>query len=57
MEKVKIDDCGYGNCCPECGSVKITRHEQRNLEVNINMVTKKNLYNSQWKDEIYVQSR
>ena len=32
MEKVKIDDCGYGNCCPECGSVKITRHEQRNLE-------------------------
>lgn len=40
MEKVKIDDCGYGNCCPECGSVKITRHEQRNLEVNINVVTK-----------------
>lgn len=40
MEKVKIDDCGYGNCCPECGSVKITKHEQRNLEVNINMVTK-----------------
>lgn len=38
MEKIAITD-GVGNCCPVCGSKKITRHEQRNLRVDVNLQT------------------
>ena len=40
-EKVPIDEHGEGNCCPECGSKKITRHQQRNLHVDVNLLTQK----------------
>lgn len=40
MKKIPIVD-GEGNCCPECGSLKITVHEQRNLQVDINLITGK----------------
>ena len=36
-EKIPIDEYGDGNCCPKCGSTKETRHEQRNIHVNINV--------------------
>lgn len=32
---------GYGNCCPECGSPKITIHEQRNLYIDRNLPNRK----------------
>lgn len=35
-EKIPIID-GEGNCCPECGSLRITVHEQRNLFVDRNL--------------------
>ena len=35
-EKIPIID-GQGNCCPECGSLRITVHEQRNLYVDRNL--------------------
>lgn len=40
-EKIPIDERGEGNCCPVCGSKRITRNEQRNLEVKVNLSTKK----------------
>lgn len=40
-EKIPIDDQGEGNCCPVCGSTRITRNEQRNLEVKVNLSTEK----------------
>lgn len=40
MEKIAITD-GVGNCCPACGSRRITRHEQRNLQVDVNLQTER----------------
>lgn len=37
----KINRYGEGNCCPNCGSRRITRHEQRNLQVDVNLSTEK----------------
>lgn len=41
IEKVPIDDTREGNCCPVCGSIRITRNEQRNLQVSVNLSTEK----------------
>ncbi|MEY8507249.1 hypothetical protein AALA78_03295 [Lachnospiraceae bacterium 42-17] len=41
MEKIPINDSGEGNCCPVCNSKRITRHEQRNLQVAVNLSTEK----------------
>lgn len=41
MERIPINDLGEGNCCPVCSSTRITRHEQRNLEVKVNLSTEK----------------
>lgn len=35
-ERTPIID-GHGNCCPECGSTRITVHEQRNLYIDRNL--------------------
>lgn len=40
-ERIPIDRYGEGNCCPECGSTRITEHQQRNLEVQINLATRR----------------
>lgn len=37
MIKIPIDTYGEGSCCPECKSTRITRHEQRNLQVDTNL--------------------
>lgn len=37
----KINRYGEGNCCPNCGSKKITKLEQRNLQVEVNLATGK----------------
>lgn len=44
MEKNPINECGEGNCCPVCKSTRITRNEQRNLQVNVNLSTEKPFY-------------
>ena len=44
IEKIPIDDTREGNCCPVCNSTRITRHEQRNLQVSVNLSTEKPFY-------------
>ncbi len=41
IEKIPISDTREGNCCPVCNSTRITRHEQRNLQVSVNLSTEK----------------
>lgn len=33
IEKIPIDECGDGNCCPVCGSLKISKQVQYPLYV------------------------
>ena len=39
--KIPINEYGEGNCCPVCGSTRITIYEQRLLYVNVNLKTGK----------------
>ena len=41
IEKIPISDTREGNCCPVCNSTRITRHEQRTLQVSVNLSTEK----------------
>lgn len=39
MNKVPINEFGEGNCCPECGSVRIDVHYQYPLQVYCDLKT------------------
>lgn len=43
MNKIPINKHGEGNCCPKCGSVKITMSAQYPLSVEIDLKTGKQL--------------
>jgi hypothetical protein len=56
MERIPVDDCGEGNCCPICGSFKISRIEQFPLEVTFDLNTKKLMVNDFRGKRIYKPS-
>lgn len=39
MKKMPIDEYGEGNCCPNCGSVKISVYYQYAMEVEEDLKT------------------
>lgn len=43
MVKKQIDEYGEGNCCPKCGSSKITKHVQYALQVEEDLNTGKEI--------------
>lgn len=43
MDKEPIDKYGNGNCCPECGSIRITMHMQAVVYRDIDLKSGKDI--------------
>lgn len=51
--KIPIDEYGEGNCCPKCGSMKISVYYQYPLEVEEDLNTGKEIFRDSDGKRIY----
>ena len=53
MKKIPIDENGDGNCCPKCGSIKISRHDQCPIYVEVDLNSGKEIFRNNEGKRIY----